>query len=75
MTYDERHDDRSRGGRGAQPRDDRYDDGYADGGFDEYEEIDDDYPDPAQTTGHVGDAEGDEGEAGLHHEALLGHCG
>jgi hypothetical protein len=57
MTYDERHDDRSRGGRGAQPRDDRYDDGYADEGFDDYEEIDDDYPDPAQTTGHVGDAE------------------
>jgi hypothetical protein len=51
MTYDDRHDDRFRGGRGVQPRDDRYDDGYAD------EEIDDDYPDPAQTTGHVGDAE------------------
>ena len=35
------------------PRDDRYDDGYDN---DEYEEIDDEYPDPSQAS-HVGDAE------------------
>ena len=55
MTYDDRNDDRYRGGRGAPARDDRYDDGYDDAL--DYDEIDDDYPDPAQHTGHVGDAE------------------
>ncbi len=54
MTYDDRHDERLRNGRGAPARDDRYDDGY---GEDGYEDIDDEYPDPAQHTGHVGDAE------------------
>jgi hypothetical protein len=53
MTYDERHDRRPGGSVG---RDDRYDDGYADA-YDEYEEIDDEYPDPAHPTNHVGDAE------------------
>jgi hypothetical protein len=48
MSYDNRNDDRSRGNRG---RDDRYDDEY-----DEYGEIDDDYPDPGQHS-QVGDAE------------------
>lgn len=56
MTYDDRYDDRYRSGRGAPARDDRYDDGY-ETAYDEYDEIDDDYPDPAQHTGHVGDAE------------------
>jgi hypothetical protein len=40
--------------------DDRYDDRYHDdddGVYDEYDEIDDNYPDPAQQAGHVGDAE------------------
>lgn len=50
MTYDDRyheqHHDRY---------DDRYDAHYDDD--DEYGEIDDDYPDPQETTGHVGDAE------------------
>jgi hypothetical protein len=37
---------------------DRYDDTYADdGGRDVYHEIDDDYPDPGQQAGYVGDAE------------------
>jgi hypothetical protein len=61
MSYDDRYDDRSRGGRGPQPRDDRYDDGYDSGhseaGYDDYDEIDDEYPDPAQHASHVGDAE------------------
>jgi hypothetical protein len=56
MSYDDRHDDRTRSGRAAPARDDRYDDGY-EAGHAEYDEIDDDYPDPAQHTGHVGDAE------------------
>lgn len=56
MSYDDRYDDRTRAGRGAPTRDDRYDDGY-EAGYDEYDEIDDEYPDPAQHTGHVGDAE------------------
>ena len=38
--------------------DDRYDDHYgADAADDAYQEIDDDYPDPQQGTGYVGDAE------------------
>jgi hypothetical protein len=61
MSYDDRYDDRPRGGRGPRPRDDRYDDGYDSGsteaGYDDYDEIDDEYPDPAQHTNHVGDAE------------------
>jgi hypothetical protein len=51
MSYDDRYDNRSRGAVG---RDDRYDDGYD---ADEYEEIDDEYPDPARQSNHVGDAE------------------
>lgn len=57
MTYDDRHDDRYRGARSAGPRDDRYADGYDEGEYDEYAEIDDEYPDPAQHSSHVGDAE------------------
>jgi hypothetical protein len=49
MSYDDRSDRRAGGAVG---RDDRYDDGY-----DEYDEIDDEYPDPAQQSNHVGDAE------------------
>jgi hypothetical protein len=38
--------------------DDRYDDRYSDDGvYDEYDEIDDEYPDPGQQAGYVGDAE------------------
>jgi len=56
MSYDDPYDDRYRGTRGAQ-RDPRYNDGYANDEYDEYEEIDDDYPDPANSASHVGDAE------------------
>src|SRR5262245_10209853 len=56
MTYDDKYDERYRGTRGAQ-RDPRYNDGYANDEYDEYEEIDDDYPDPANSASHVGDAE------------------
>lgn len=37
--------------------DDRYDDYDDDGVYDEYDEIDDEYPDPKQQEGYVGDAE------------------
>jgi hypothetical protein len=56
MTYDDRYEDRFRGTRG-QSRDPRYNDGYDNDEYDEYEEIDDDYPDPGQQPSHVGDAE------------------
>jgi hypothetical protein len=56
MTNDQRpYDDRYRGARAEQARerhDDRFDDGYDD----EYED-DDDFPDPVDQHGHVGDAE------------------
>jgi hypothetical protein len=53
MTYDDRHDSRTRGAAG---RGDRYDDGYDESEYD-YDEIDDEYPDPARQSNHVGDAE------------------
>jgi len=46
MTHDDRYDDRY---------DDQYEDQYQDP--EPYDEIDDDYPDPNQGTGYVGDAE------------------
>jgi F0F1-type ATP synthase membrane subunit b/b' len=61
MSYDDRHDDRYRGTRGAPPHaaryDDDYDDRYDDGAYDEYDEIDDEYPEPGRPASHVGDAE------------------
>jgi hypothetical protein len=56
MTHDDRYDDRHRAARGAQ-RDERYNDGYENDEYDEYEEIDDEYPDPSHAASHVGDAE------------------
>jgi len=53
MSYDDRHDDRRRG----TAHDDRYDDGLDDAEYDDYDEIDDDYPAPAGGASHVGDAE------------------
>ena len=53
MTHDDRHDSRTRGVAG---RGDRYDDGYDEAEYD-YDEIDDEYPDPARQSNHVGDAE------------------
>jgi hypothetical protein len=46
MSYDDRH-----------RRDERYNDGYDNDEYDEYEEIDDEYPDPSHSASHVGDAE------------------
>lgn len=46
MSYDDRYDDQPPGGHADDP-----------GVFDEYAEIDDEYPPPDQVTGHVGDAE------------------